>query len=205
MKNFFITLEGCEGVGKSTALSFIAKYLTELNWNFVLTREPGGTPIAESIREILLHHDEEKLLPVSELLLMFASRAQHIAHVVRPALESGKSVISDRFTDASFAYQGGGRCVSKARLQTLVDWVQGDLQPDLTLLFDAPIELGLSRIYEKGGLDRIESEKKDFFERVRKSYLERAAEFPERFVIIDATKELGNVEEQIRDAIGRLK
>ena len=202
--NFFITLEGCEGVGKSTALAYITSYLSKKNIHFIITREPGGTPIAEALRKILLHHDDEIILPITELLLLFAGRAQHIANVIKPALEAKQWVISDRFTDASFAYQGGGRKMAMNQLQILSDWVQGDLQPDLTLLFDAPVEVGLSRITVRGQKDRIEKEKADFFERVRTVYLERAKQFPERFVIIDATQSLEFVQKQIQAALNAI-
>ena len=149
-KNYFITLEGGEGVGKSSALTFIKNYLSEKNIDCVFTREPGGTKTGEAIRAVLLHRMDESILPETELLLMFAARAQHISHVIKPALNAGKTVVSDRFTDASFAYQGGGRGIPHDRIQTLTDWVQGDLQPDLTLLLDAPVEIGLTRINQRG-------------------------------------------------------
>lgn len=200
---YFITLEGCEGVGKSTALTFIQRYFTEKNIDFIVTREPGSTPVAEAIREVLLHRNDESILPITELLLLFASRAQHIAHVIKPALHAGKTVICDRFTDSSFAYQGGGRQMSDAQIQTLSHWVQGDLQPTLTLLFDAPVEIGLARIHERNNQDRIEKEKTEFFERVRAAYLNRAKQFPNRFVMIDATQSLELVQQQIKSALQR--
>ncbi|OGT43766.1 MAG: dTMP kinase [Gammaproteobacteria bacterium RIFCSPHIGHO2_12_FULL_40_19] len=200
----FITLEGGEGVGKSTALSFIKTVLLEKNIESVFTREPGGTKTGEAIRDVLLHRLDESILPETELLLMFAARAQHIAHVIKPALQAGKTVVSDRFTDASFAYQGGGRGISTDRLQTLTTWVQGDLQPDLTLLLDAPVEIGLSRIHQRGEKDRIEQESIDFFNRVRNAYLERAAQFPKRFSIIKADASLENVQEQIKQALDKI-
>ena len=204
MKPHFITLEGSEGVGKSTALTFIKNYLTEKKINFIVTREPGGTALAESLRQLLLHNDNETILPITELLLLFAGRAQHIEHVIKPALNSGKTVICDRFTDSSFAYQGGGRQMPMNQLQTLSEWVQGDLQPDLTLLFDAPVEIGLSRMNVRGDKDRIEKEKIDFFERVRTVYLARAKQFPERFKIIDATQSVEFVQKQIHSVLGDL-
>ena len=200
----FITLEGGEGVGKSTALSFIKTVLLEKNIESVFTREPGGTKTGEAIRDVLLHRLDESILPETELLLMFAARAQHIAHVIKPALQAGKTVVSDRFTDASFAYQGGGRGISTDRLQTLTTWVQGYLQPDLTLLLDAPVEIGLSRIHQRGEKDRIEQESIDFFNRVRNAYLERAAQFPKRFSIIKADASLENVQEQIKQALDKI-
>ena len=201
MTPHFITLEGSEGVGKSTALTFITHYFTQKNINFIITREPGGTPVGDSIRTILLNHTDEKILPETESLLLFAGRAQHIAHVIKPALKQGKTVISDRFTDSSFAYQGGGRQLSLDKLNFLADWIQADLEPDLTLLFDAPVEIGLSRMHSREHKDRIEEEKKDFFERVRQAYLVRAKQFPNRFVIIDATQSLEQVQTQIKNAL----
>lgn len=195
---YFITLEGSEGAGKSTALLFIKNYFQQKKIDCVFTREPGGTSVGESIREILLHHKKEMILPETELLLMFAARAQHIAHVIKPALQAGKTVVSDRFTDASFAYQGGGRNISLDYLQTLEKWIQGDVKPHLTLLLDAPVEIGLSRMQQRGEKDRIENEKKEFFERVRNAYLARAKQFPERFVIIDASQSVEKVQGQIR-------
>jgi len=203
-RDYFITLEGSEGVGKSTALSSVKNYFLQKKIDFVVTREPGGTPLGESIRELLLHRKDEMLLPETELLLMFAARMQNIAHVIKPALAAGKVVISDRFTDASFAYQGGGRGVSIEKIETLAAWVQQDLQPDLTLLLDAPVDIGLSRIAKRGEKDRIEDEKQDFFERVREAYLKRAAAYPDRFLIIDATQPLESVQSSIHQALGRL-
>lgn len=197
----FITLEGGEGVGKSTALAFIQNYFLEKKIDCVMTREPGGTKIGEAIRDILLNNHDEKIFPTTELLLMFAARVQHIEQIIRPALNAGKTVVSDRFTDASFAYQGGGRQIPIDQIQILSDWVQGDLQPDLTLLLDAPIAVGLMRIDARGYKDRIESEESIFFERVRNAYLARAKQFPDRFVIIKADESLKNVQAQIKNAL----
>lgn len=206
MRNYFITLEGGEGVGKSTAIAFIKHYFMQKQAEFIVTREPGGTPVAEAIRAILLNQSDEIITPETELLLMFASRAQHIAHVIRPALNAGKTVISDRFTDASFAYQGGGRSIPGEYLQVLEKCVHADtLQPNLTLLFDAPIEIGLSRVDQRGDKDRIEIEKTDFFQRVRNAYLARAQQDPARFAIIDATQSIENVQAQIYTALERLE
>ncbi|MDP1574384.1 MAG: dTMP kinase [Coxiellaceae bacterium] len=205
MHSYFITLEGSEGVGKSTALSFIKNYFTEKKIDFVVTREPGGTPLGESIRDLLLNRSDEMVLPETELLLMFAARAQHVAHIIKPALAANKTVISDRFTDASFAYQGGGRQIEVKKIETLAAWIQGDLAPDLTLLLDAPVDIGLSRIESRTHKDRIEQEKKVFFERVREAYLVRARQFPERFVIIDATQSIDQVQYQIKNALDKLK
>lgn len=197
----FISLEGGEGVGKSSALTFIKTYLSEKKIESVFTREPGGTKVGEAIRDILLHCADESILPETELLLMFAARAQHVAHVIKPALKAGKTVVSDRFTDASFAYQGGGRGIPIERIQTLANWVQGDLNPDLTLLLDAPVEIGLTRMNQRGEKDRIEQESIDFFNRIRHAYLERAKQFPKRFVIINAAVSLENVQAQIKTAL----
>ncbi|HLD84911.1 MAG TPA: dTMP kinase [Coxiellaceae bacterium] len=199
--NFFITLEGGEGVGKSTALLYIADYLKQANLEFTLTREPGGTAIGESIRQVLLQKNDHVMSRDAEVLLMFAARAQHISEIIKPTLKAGKTVISDRFTDASFAYQGGGRGIDPQRLQMLADWIQGDLTPDLTLLLDAPIEIGLKRIHERGNKDRIEEEDVAFFERVRNVYLDRAKKNPKRFVIIRADQALEQVKMDIQVAL----
>lgn len=200
-KSAFITIEGIEGVGKSTAIEFLQDYLNSLHQDYVLTREPGGTEIAEAIRKVTLQHHQEEMNPDTELLLMFASRAQHIAKVIKPALAEGKIVLSDRFTDATYAYQGGGRGLDPARIAILEKWVQNDLQPDLTILLDAPIEIGLQRILSRGAKDRIEHEKIAFFHRVRECYLERARRFPERFKVIDATQTCDQVQAILREII----
>lgn len=197
----FITIEGIEGTGKSTAIRFLQRWLTEQGIAFTLTREPGGTEIADAIRKLLLQHYEEKMCSDTELLLMFASRAQNIAQVIKPALAQGKWVLCDRFTDASYAYQGGGRNISLQRIAVLENWVHADLQPDLTLLMEAPVNVGLARIQERKTKDRIEREQIDFFERVRNAYLQRAKQFPQRFKIIDATADIDRVEEQLVSAI----
>lgn len=198
----FITLEGIEGVGKSTQIKFIQRYLEEKHINIITTHEPGGTPIANAIRNILLtSHTEsaEAMAQTTELLLMFAARAQHVEHVIEPALNKGDWVICDRFTDASYAYQGYGRGQSLERIATLEKWVQNNLQPNLTFLFDAPVEIAMQRIKHRGNKpDRIESEKSEFFERVRIGYLTRAKQFPERYKIIDASVSLDKVQQQIK-------
>ena len=193
----FITLEGCEGVGKSTALTYIADFLSQNNVDVVLTREPGGTDIGEGVRNILLTKTVEKMTADTELLLLFAARAQHIAQVVRPALRKGQWVVSDRFTDASFAYQGGGRGVPTSFITQLADHVQADTTPDLTILLDAPVEVGLSRLQQRGKKDRIEQEDVDFFKRVRTVYLERAKSEPKRFAIINADQSIEQVQTDI--------
>jgi dTMP kinase len=191
IKNFFLTVEGIEGVGKTTAMQFIKTFLLAKKIDFVLSREPGGTVIAEQIRQVLLTlNTEEKLLPTTELLLMFAARAQHIAHVIRPALQANKWVICDRYVDASYAYQGGGRSIAFSYIQQLDDWVTEGLLPNITILLDAPPAIGLERAKNRGPQDRIEQEKIDFFERVRAGYLRRAEQDPTRFRVIDATQSL---------------
>jgi dTMP kinase len=195
--SIFITIEGIEGVGKSTAVNFIKEYFSNQHIPFVATREPGGTDIAEQIRKILLTPTEEIMLPETELLLMFASRIQHIKKVIMPALEAGQSVICDRFDDASFAYQGGGRGIDLAYIKNLDDWLV-KRHPDITLLLDAPSSLGLMRAKHRGPQDRIEQEKTAFFDRVRAVYLERASQDMKRFKIIDASQPLEMVQQEIK-------
>nr|WP_290447716.1 dTMP kinase [Pseudomonas sp. 21LCFQ02] len=190
----FITLEGPEGAGKSTNRDFLAEQLRARGVDVVLTREPGGTPLAERIREILLAPSDEVMHADAELLLVFAARAQHLAEVIRPALDRGAVVLCDRFTDATYAYQGGGRGLSQERIVTLEQFVQGSLRPDLTLVFDLPVEIGLSRAAARGRLDRFEQEGRDFFEAVRGAYLQRAAAAPERYQLIDAAQPLAEVQ-----------
>lgn len=185
-----ITVEGIEGVGKSTLQKHLVDYLEQQGYVCVSTREPGGTPLAEDIRQILLAHRHEVMHPDAELLLLFAARAQHIAQVILPALQRGQWVVCDRFTDASFAYQGSGRGIATKHIAELTAWIQGECQPDLTILLDAPVEVALNRIH--GDADRIEREGIDFFERVRQRYLERAKKFPERFVVLNADQSLGS-------------
>lgn len=187
-RGIFITLEGGEGAGKSTSLAFIQAWLRQAGKNVLVTREPGGTETGERIREILLHGRELSISPETELLLMFAARAEHLARVIRPALERGQTVLCDRFTDASYAYQGGGRGIAEARIAELENWVQGALRPDLTLLLDVPVEVGLKRANARSAPDRFESENIAFFERVRGAYLARAAREPKRMRVIDASQ-----------------
>lgn len=184
---YFITLEGIEGAGKSTAIQIIQSFFSEQKKELQVTREPGGTEIAEAIRKVLLDHYHEKMVPEAELLLNFASRAQHIECVIKPALMAGKTVLSDRFTDASFAYQGAGRGLSDRYLSFLSNWIQGEIIPDLTILLDVPSETGLKRIGLRGEKDRYEHEQQEFFERVRQCYLERAQQYPQRFRVIDTS------------------
>ncbi len=200
-QGFFLTIEGGEGAGKTTALEFIARWIEAQSMDYVRTREPGGTPFAERIRDLLLHSNDEKIADMTELLLMFAARAQHIERVISPALTAGKLVLSDRFTDASFAYQGAGRGLDMSALATLENLVQGALRPNMTLLLDLPVEQGMARAGNRGSLDRIEQEQHDFFERVRQGYLDRAHQEPDRFVIIDASRTIAEVQEQIGNAL----
>jgi dTMP kinase len=201
----FLTIEGSEGVGKSTAMKLIQIYLSAANVPVVMTREPGGTPTAEQIRKILLTPDgEEKLVPATELLLMFASRAQHIANLIKPALAAGKWVVSDRFVDASYAYQGGGRGFDLARIAQLDSWIVGNIMPDVTILLDAPPKIGLARAKKREVHDRIEQEQIDFFERVREGYLARAKADAKRFKVIDATQSLAAVHGEIKLLLDKL-
>ena len=197
----FITLEGTEGVGKSTALAYIQDYLNEHYVPFISTREPGGTPLAEKIRQLLLTKDDEKMAYHTELLLMFAARAQHIQQVIKPALTAKKWVLCDRFTDASYAYQGGGRGLPMYEIAQLENLVQGELQPTLTLWLDAPVELGLQRAATRQELDRFEQEKVDFFQKVRSVYQQRAEAFPQRFRRIDASLPLEQVQSQLKSVL----
>lgn len=202
--SYFITLEGIEGTGKSTAMRFIHDYLKVAQIPLVVTREPGGTEIADAIRQLLLAHHEELMAPDTELLLMFASRAQNLARVIKPALAANQWVLCDRFTDASYAYQGGGRGISHEHIATLENWVHPNFQPHITFLLDAPAHIGLTRIEERKTKDRIEREQVDFFERVRQVYLERAKKFPERFKIIDASGDIESVERQLTNELNKL-
>ncbi|HEB67065.1 MAG TPA: dTMP kinase [Gammaproteobacteria bacterium] len=197
----FITVEGSEGVGKSSNLDFIESLLREAGKDVVRTREPGGTELGETLRGILLDARQKAICDDAELLLMFAARAQHLAEVIRPALAAGKWVLCDRFTDATYAYQGGGRGIPFDRIAVLEQWVQGDLRPDLTLLLDMPVEAGLARAGARSEPDRFEQEQTTFFERVRRAYLERARQAPDRFRIIDASPPLPEVQAQIRKAL----
>ncbi|MCK2045016.1 dTMP kinase [Chromohalobacter japonicus] len=197
----FITLEGGEGVGKSTNVDFVCDWLSARGIDVLRTREPGGTPRAEAIRALLLDPTpQEPLDETAELLLMFAARAQHLAAKIRPALARGVWVVCDRFTDATFAYQGGGRGLDETRIATLEALVQDDLQPDLTLLLDMPVEAAQHRVERRGTTrDRFESERQNFFTAVRESYLSRAAQAPARFAVIDADRELDAVQASIAD------
>ncbi|TXL18430.1 dTMP kinase [Methylococcaceae bacterium HT3] len=197
----FITLEGGEGVGKTTNIAYIQSLLKSENIPLVLTREPGGTALAENIRQLLLDKEQEAIAEQTELLMMFAARAQHIKHVIKPALDRGDWVLCDRFTDATYAYQGGGRNMDLSTIQWLENFVQADLRPDLTLLLDAPIEFGMQRAQQRGKLDRFESEKMAFFDKVRQVYLSIAEQQPKRVKIVDATQSLDNVQSQIKQIL----
>ena len=190
----FITFEGVDGAGKSTHIDAFAQALRKRGKTVITTREPGGTPLGEKLRELLLH---EAMHLETEALLMFAARREHIAQVIRPALERGDWVISDRFTDATFAYQGGGRKLSLDKLATLERWVHADLQPELTLLFDVPLEVARERLNRTRTLDKFEQEKDDFFTGVRDVYLKRAAQFPQRIRVIDSTSAIDEVTREL--------
>ncbi|HEB86209.1 MAG TPA: dTMP kinase [Gammaproteobacteria bacterium] len=201
MTGKFITIEGSEGVGKSSNIAFIESYLRDVGKEVLLSREPGGTRLGEAIRTLLLDTDNRGMCSDTELLLIFAARAQHLDEVIRPALAAGKWVICDRFTDATYAYQGGGRGIPESRIAILEQWVQNDLQPDLTLLLDMPVAAGLARARKRSRPDRFEQEKQVFFERVRKAYLRRAKEYGARFRVVNAEPALARVEAQIRDIL----
>ncbi len=200
----FITVEGIEGVGKSTNIEFLSSLIENKGLTVVRTREPGGTPIAERIRELLLEHGEETITDIAELLLFFAARSLHIHNSIKPALQAGQWVVCDRFTDASRAYQGNGRGLNQETINTLADWVQEDLQPDLTILLDAPAEIGMDRAGRRGAADRLEIEKTEFYARVRDGYLALARSEPERFAIIDASQTLADVQAAIGEHMARL-
>ena len=200
----FITIEGIEGVGKTTNIEFIKNYLIARGIQLLVTREPGGTGIAESIRHILLKKDDEPLNDDAELLLVFAARAQHLSQLISPALAKEQWVLCDRFTDATYAYQGGGRGLSVEKIAQLENTVQGDLRPDMTFILDVPVSVGMSRVEKRGELDRFEQEQHDFFERVRQTYLTRAKAAPERYQVIDASRTLPEVQKSIEEALEAL-
>ena len=197
----FITLEGGEGAGKTTHIATIERWFTERGHAVVATREPGGTALGERIRELLLDRAID-MATDTELLLMFAARAEHIARVVRPALAAGKTVVCDRFIDATYAYQGGGRGIEHARIRALEAWTLAGLQPDLTLLFDVSVDEGLRRAEARGNLDRFEREQRDFQERVRAAYRARATAEPHRIARIDAAQSIGAVTQQVQIVLG---
>jgi dTMP kinase len=200
----FITLEGGEGVGKSTQIAALRDLLAGRGLDVIVTREPGGTPRAERIRELLLQRGTEPMPVEAELLLMFAARSTHLETVIRPALARGAWVVCDRFTDATYAYQGGGRGVDRNQIAWLERYVQGDLRPDLTLLLDVEVDIGAARASARNaasGADRFESEQREFFERVRAAYLDRARAEPNRFVVVDASQSADAVGAAIRAAV----
>lgn len=199
----FITFEGTEGVGKSTQLTNAASTLDQMGVDYIVTREPGGTPMAEAIRELLLAPRDEPVNEITELLLMFAARAQHLHTRILPALERGQWVLCDRFTDATFAYQGGGRGVPEERIALLETLVQGDIRPDHVIVLDAPVDTGMARARKRGELDRFEQEDLDFFQRIRDAYLARATAQPARYHVIDAARPLSEVSDQVSGLLNR--
>lgn len=201
MTGKFITLEGMDGAGKSTHIPRIIEALQARGHEVVSTREPGGTPLGERLRELLLH---EPMHAETETLLMFAARREHIANVIEPALARGAYVLSDRFTDATYAYQCGAKGVAASKIQMLEQWVQADLQPDVTLLFDVPVEVSMQRLSAARAPDKFERETADFFARIRHAYLQRAQQNPARFQIIDANRPLEVVDKSVKDIISTL-
>jgi len=197
----FITLEGIEGVGKTSNLRYINEQLASAGHDCVVTREPGGTKLGEALRGLLLSHAEDEMSPDAELLMMFAARAEHLSKVILPALEMGQTVLCDRFTEATYAYQGGGRQLDVDKISKLEDWVQGELRPDLTIILDAPVEIGRARAGSRSEPDRIEKEHDEFFQRVRKAYIEMAGHYPHRICLVDASKELSAVQKQIHEQL----
>ncbi len=200
-KGMFISLEGSEGVGKTTSLKFVQNYIESLGHKVLLTREPGGTPMAEELRNILLSEREEKVEADTELLLMFAARCQHVNQVIKPALEQGTSVICDRFVDASYAYQGGGRGLDFSRIQQLEEWCLDGFKPDLTLLLDMSVEEGIARTKKRGKADRFETEKMAFYEKIRAAYLLRAEQNPQRMAVIDAAPDISQVQTSLKSVL----
>ena len=197
----FITLEGIEGVGKTSNLIYIKELLEASGHDCVVTREPGGTSLGEALRGLLLSHSDENMSPDAEMLMMFAARAEHLTKVILPALNSGKTVLCDRFTEATYAYQGGGRQLDVDKISGLENWVQGDLRPDLTIVLDAPVETGRARASSRSEPDRIEKEQDEFFQRVRAAYIELAKNNPHRICLIDASKDLAAVQQQVRQQL----
>lgn len=197
----FITLEGIEGVGKTSNLEYIRELLEAAGHDCVVTREPGGTSLGEALRDLLLSHSDENMSPDAELMMMFAARAEHLAKVIKPALAEGKTVLCDRFTEATYAYQGGGRQLDTGKISDLENWVQGELRPDLTLILDAPVEIGRARAGKRSAPDRIEKEKDDFFQRVRQAYIALAGQHPERICLVNAEPPLEEVQQQIREKL----
>ncbi|MCF6354044.1 MAG: dTMP kinase [Candidatus Polarisedimenticolaceae bacterium] len=201
-KGRFITVEGGEGAGKSTNLELIKELLETAGHPVLFTREPGGTPLGEEIRTLLLGHRDDGMAAETELLLMFGARAEHLNRKIIPALNAGTWVLCDRFTDATYAYQGGGRGIAPERIQILEQWVQHDLRPDLTLLLDLPVEVGLERAGRRSAPDRFESEASQFFQKVRERYLDIAKKEPKRVKVVDASMPLPQVQSQIKTVVG---
>lgn len=201
MNGRFITIEGIEGVGKTTNIHFIKTLLSAAGKDVVLTREPGGTAVGEAIRSLLLDPAYTGMDSNCELQLMFAARAEHLAKVIWPALESGRWVLCDRFTDATYAYQGGGRGIDMAKITRLEEWIQGDFRPDMTLLLDVPVEIGLARANDRSSPDRFEQEQVEFFARIRQCYLDMAREHSGRYRVIDASQPLDQVQQQLDDVL----
>jgi len=193
----FISVEGIEGVGKSSNIEVLVTFVESAGYEVLTTREPGGTPLAEDIRHLLMHRGDEDIPEIAELLLMFAARSLNVNNNIRPALNAGKWVICDRFTDSSRAYQGAGRGLPLETVDQLAEWVHGDLWPDLTILLDAPVEVGMARAGNRSKPDRIEQEEHAFFARVREHYLLLAAEEPDRFAVLDTTRELAAVQADV--------
>ena len=201
MTGKFITVEGIEGAGKTTCMQVVTEVIEHQGINAIHTREPGGTDLGEDLRSLLLGHKHTGMSDDAELLMMFAARAEHIAQKIQPALDDGKWVLCDRFTDATYAYQGYGRGIPLEKISGLENWVQGKLRPDLTLLMDLPVEVGMERAGKRSAPDRFESEAWDFFERIRQGYLSIAAEQPSRVKVIDASQDLPDVQAQVKTAI----
>ena len=191
----FITLEGVDGAGKTTHIKFIKNYLSDLNINYVMTREPGGTALGEKLRDILLH---DEMNPQTETMLMFAARNEHIDKIIRPNLIKGAVVISDRFTDATYAYQAGGKGVKDEKIDILKKWVQEDLRPDLTFLFDLPVEVSIERINKTRKLDKFEREDKSFHKKIREKYLTLVEASPERFCVLNSEASIEKIQNQIK-------
>ncbi len=195
-KGLFITVEGVDGAGKTTHIPFLARFLNDAGLEVIITREPGGTRSGEALREILLHQPDTPICGDTELLLMFAARMEHLKQVILPAVQSGKCVLCDRFTDATYAYQGGGRGIDENRIARLEEWVQNGFQPDLTLVFDVSVEVGLSRTQGRGDQsDRFEQEKTAFKERVRRVYQDRAQRYPDRIKLVDASHSIEEIQQ----------
>jgi dTMP kinase len=200
----FISVEGIEGVGKSTNIDVVVRRIEAAGHKVLTTREPGGTPFAEDIREILMNRNDEPIPEIAEVLLMFAARSFNVNNVIVPALEAGTWVVCDRFTDSSRAYQSGGRGIPMETIDRVADWVHGDTWPDVTILLDAPVEVGMERAGKRSAPDRFEQERHDFFQRVRECYLQIAAREPERFVVIDTTRDMDAVSADVASLIDEI-